>query len=168
MRLEGGDLAVELADRGRDERLACQVAGVADQEARREIVRAVGDDVVSGDEVERVRVIEPRLVRADHDVRVEPANRLCRTVRLRPADAIRAMDYLALQVRKPDRIVVDDAEMAYARRCEIEEHGRSETAGAHHQNAGRLELRLAGAPHFLQKDVARIALEFERRKRHRT
>ena len=47
-------MAVERADRGEDERLLGEVAGVIDEIARGEIVGAIGDDVELRDDLERV------------------------------------------------------------------------------------------------------------------
>ena len=46
MRANGGERAVEGADRGGDQRLLCKITGVRHEIARGEIIRAVGDDVV--------------------------------------------------------------------------------------------------------------------------
>jgi hypothetical protein len=49
--LQGREVAVEGSDRGERQRLAGQVAGIADEVARGEVVRPVGDDVVARDEL---------------------------------------------------------------------------------------------------------------------
>ena len=80
---------------------------------------------------------------------------------------VRVVDHLPLQIGQRDDIVVDDAERADAGRRQIFEHRRAEPAGADHQHARALQPLLAGAADLRQHDVARIALQFFRRKRRR-
>ena len=54
MRANGGERAVERAERRGHERLLGEVAGIGNQIARGEIVRAVGDHVVIADKRKRV------------------------------------------------------------------------------------------------------------------
>ena len=70
------------------------------------------------------------------------------------------VDHLALQVRERHLVVVDDAERADARRRQIEQRRRAETAGADHQHARALKRRLAGTADLAQHDMAGIALKF--------
>src|SRR3546814_4126882 len=59
VRLEGRELAVEAQQCRRHQWLAGEEAGVVQQEARREIVRAVRHEVVAGDDLHDVAGIEP-------------------------------------------------------------------------------------------------------------
>ena len=70
------------------------------------------------------------------------------------------MGDLALQVGQLDVVVVDDADGADAGGGEIQRQRRAEPAGADDQHARGLQLRLAGAAHVLQQDVARVAADF--------
>ena len=76
------------------------------------------------------------------------------------------MQHLSLQVRQRDVIVIDDANLANARRGEILDQRRSEPSGADHQHARGFELLLAGATDAMQHDVASVALDFLFRQRH--
>ena len=119
VRLQGREIAVERADSGEHQRLPRQIAGIADEIAGGEVVRAVGDDVVAADDIERVAGVEPRLVRLDVHMRIEPGDRLPRALDLGCADVRGVVHDLALQVVERDAIVVDDAEGADAGRGQI-------------------------------------------------
>ena len=151
--------AVEGADRGGDQRLAGEVAGVGDQIAGGEIVGAVGDNVVARNQLERVRRREPRHMRFHRHMRIEPLNRGLRAVHLAHADVGRGVDHLPLQVRQRHRVVIDHAERADAGGGQIEQHRRAKAAGADHQHARGLELGLPRAADLAQNDVARVAFE---------
>ena len=57
-------------------------------------------------------------------------------------------------------VVVDDADGADAGGGEIQHERRAQPAGADHQHARGLQLRLADAAHLLQQDVAGVAADF--------
>jgi hypothetical protein len=87
---EGGQVAVEGSYSGEDQRPFGQIAGVVDQIARGEIVGAVGDDVVIGDDLDGVLRLEPRGVKTGIDVRVQALDALRRASRLVGAGACRS------------------------------------------------------------------------------
>ena len=95
-----------------DDRDAELHAGVVEQVARREVVGAVDDDVVAGDDVEDVVGGQPGVVRDDVDVGVQRDDRLLRRVDLAVADAVEVVEDLALQVGGVDLVHVDDADRA--------------------------------------------------------
>src|SRR3546814_8542263 len=103
MRLEGGKLAVEAQDRRRHQGLLQAIAGVVDQEAGVEIVAAVGDDVVTGEQPLRIRLGQPLAVLDDAHMRVERRKRRRGTLGLLRADPLGAVQYLALD-RKSTRL----------------------------------------------------------------
>ena len=70
------------------------------------------------------------------------------------------MGDLALQVGQLHPVVIDDADRADAGRGQIQRERRAQPAGADHQHARRLQLRLADAAHVLQQDVPRVAADF--------
>jgi len=78
-------------------------------------------------------------------------------VRFRAADIARREDHLALEVRFVDGVVVDDADASDARRREILEHRRAETAGSDHEHARRGEFALSGEADFGDQQVAAVA-----------
>ena len=162
------ELPLEAEHGGGDQDLAGGVAGVVEGEPGLEIVAAVGDRVIAGDEVGDIVRIQPRGMRDQPDFRIDRGHRLGRAVDLRHADPVGRVDDLALQVGEIHRIVVHHADRAHPRRGEIEQERRAQTAGAAHQNAGLQQLLLADAADFGQDDVPRIALELLFGHRHRT
>jgi hypothetical protein len=69
-----GERAVEHAERGRDQGLAGEEAGIGHQIAGFEIVGSVKHQVVAADQGHRIVSIEPRGVRREPDVRIEAVN----------------------------------------------------------------------------------------------
>ena len=72
MRPQRRQRAVERPDRRGHQRLCGQEARIRHEIARCEIIRSIRDHVVARDQVERVRGGEPRLVRLDAHMRIEP------------------------------------------------------------------------------------------------
>src|SRR5215467_2032917 len=157
-----GERDVENAHGGGDERLFGEEAGIRDEIARGEVVGTVGNDVIAGDERERVCRGKPCRVRLYRDVRVEAADRGRRALHFGLADLGRAVDHLALQVRQRDRVVVDDAERPDPGRRQIEQRRRPQPAGADDQHARALERLLPRPADLAQDDVAGIAFELLR------
>src|SRR5689334_7601533 len=75
-------------------------------------------------------------------------------------DPICRMRNLALEIGETDGVEIDDAELADAGRGEIEQDRAAEPARADNQHPRRPELRLAGAAHFAQHNMAGVALNF--------
>src|SRR5262245_1374364 len=133
-RQERGHRALEPIDAAVDQRLAQLQRRVVDQVARREVVRAVDDHVVVLDDVEDVRRIEARLVPDHLHVRVQLGDRRLRRLDLGHADPIRRVQDLPLQVRRVDRVVVDEPDRADTRGRQVEAGGRSQAARAETQH----------------------------------
>jgi hypothetical protein len=135
------------------------MAGVVEQIAGIEGVGAVGDDVVAGDEIERVGPRQLPGMRLDGDLRIETAHGVGRALDLEAAEVLGAVQHLPLQIGQVDAVVIDDAERADARRGEIEEEGRAQPARAHHQHPRFEEALLPDPADLRQDDVAGIALK---------
>ena len=86
--------------------------GIVEQVPAREVVGAVDDHVVAGDDVDDVRRIEAGVVGDDVDIGVEHGQRLLRRVDLAIADAVDVVQDLALQIGRVDFVHVDDADRA--------------------------------------------------------
>ena len=164
--LERRKLPVEPEQRRRHQRLAGEHAGVVDQKPRVEVVAAVGDDVVAGDEVEDVVGVHPGLVGDRVHVGVQRRHGLPGAGGLRNADAPRRVGDLPLKVGQADRVVVGHAERAHAGGREIHQQGRTQAAGADDEDARVQELRLPGAPHLPEHDVAGVTLDLFFRELH--
>ncbi len=157
---DGGERAIEAADRSGHQRPPGEVAGIRNQIARGEIVGAVGDKIVLPDQRQRIAGVEPRGMGLDRHMGIEARDRGRGAGDLRVADLRRAMNDLPLQIGQRDGVVVDDAERADAGGREIEQDRSPQPARPDHQDARTLERRLAGPAHLAQHDVAGIALEF--------
>jgi hypothetical protein len=157
--LEGADVAVEGAHRREHQRLPGEIAGIADQVARGEIVRAVGNDVIARDDRKRVAGIEALIVGLDLYMRVEPRYGLARALDLGEPHPRRIVHDLPLQVVQRYAVVIDDAERADAGRRQVHEHRRAEPAGANHQHPGRLQLLLALAADLAQHQMPLVAFD---------
>ena len=73
-------------------------------------------------------------MRLHDDMRIEARDGVLRAFDLGPADVLRRVDHLALQVGQRNGVVVDDAERADAGRGEILQQRRAEAAGADDEN----------------------------------
>src|SRR3546814_2514313 len=83
MGLEGRELAIEAHDGGGNQRPSGEMAGVIGEIAGREIVGAVGDQVVARDEIERIVRREAQAVRLHLHLGIDrgesPARRVYRS-----------------------------------------------------------------------------------------
>lgn len=149
--------AAQAAAGAGDRRHVRRDAGGIDHVPRLEIVGAVEDDVVAGDEVGGQPGIEPGLDRIDGDERVDRQHRRPRRLHLGHADAVLGMSDLALEVGARHHVVVDHGDRADPGRREVEQRWRAEPARADHKHLGALQLLLAAAD-LAQHDVARIAI----------
>jgi hypothetical protein len=153
---EDRDLAVEAVDRAPHVRLVQQHAGVVDQVARGEVVGAVDDQVVLAEDLQHVVAVQPRLVQADVDQRVDLADGVARALGLGPADVGDAVDDLALQVRLVDDVELDDAERADTGGGQVHEHRRAEAARTDGEHLGVLQSLLPVHPDVRDDQVAAV------------
>jgi len=103
-----------------------------------------------------------RDVRADVHVGVQALDVRSRALGLRRPDVGVRVDYLALEVRALDVVVVDDAQRSHARRGEVLDDWRAEAARPDHQHVGVQQALLALRPHVVHDDVTRVAVELHR------
>ena len=139
--------------------LAGHHAGIVHQIAGGEVVAAVHHDVVVLDDLHDVLGGEPLRDRDHVDVRVQPLERLARRFGLGLADAVVAVEDLALQVGQVHHVVVDDAHGADAGRGQVIGGRRTQAARSHHQHPCVQELRLALFADLGQQEVAAVAGE---------
>src|SRR5262249_6177631 len=101
---EHARLPVEAGDRTPGVGLPQEDGRVVDHVPGREVVGAVDDQIVLGEDLQHV-VVAQRLAVDDHvHVRINFAYRVARRLRLRPADVGLAVDDLALQVGLVDGV----------------------------------------------------------------
>src|SRR6185437_10632957 len=112
---------------------------VVDQVPRREVVGAVDDQVIRGEDLHHVGGVQPLGVQDDVHVRVDLDDRVTRGFRLGLAHVGDAVDDLPLQVRLIDRVEVHDAERPDAGRGEVQQRRGAEAARADYQHLGVLQ-----------------------------
>ena len=154
---ENRDLALEAEDRAVNVGLAEQHAGIVHQIARGEIVRAVDDDVVVLEKIERVLAGQARFVRVDLNFRIQIAQMVGGRFDFGTAHVAGAEQHLALQVREIHGIEIHEADAAHARRGQIKAERRAESSGADAQHLGLLELELPLHAHFRHDQMAAVA-----------
>jgi hypothetical protein len=93
------------------------------------------------------------------DMRVDVAQAIARGGRLGASHVARAMDDLALQIGRVDRVEVHKAERADPRGGQIERDRRTESARTDDEHARALEPALPLGAHLGQHEVARVAQE---------
>src|SRR5271166_2761154 len=98
MRFESRELAVEFRHGRRDESLVCKKTRIVDEKAGGEIVRAVCDDVVARDDVERIVGSETDGMKLHLRTGIDALRRFGSGLRFGPADIARAIGDLALQI----------------------------------------------------------------------
>ena len=130
---------------------------VVDEVAGGEVVAAVDDEVVVGEQRDGVVNVESELVQANRDERVDPKDGVARALRLGPADIGGAVDDLALQVGLVDGVEVDDAQRADTGSGQIQQRRRTQPAGADHQHASILQPLLPEDPDLRDDQVTAVA-----------
>ena len=102
-----------------NQRLSLEHAGIVDEVARREIVGAVGNDVVFTDNFPRVIATQRAGMFLDGDMRVQVAEPLGAARELGLADLAAAEEDLAMQVRSVHGVEFDDTDPADACRRQV-------------------------------------------------
>ena len=151
---EHGDLAVETQDGPPHHGDAGEFGGVRDQEACAEVVRAVHDQVVAGEDLQGVVGAQPLGMAVHGDQGVEPGHGIRGGIDLGPADVGHPMDHLALQVGHGYDVVVDHADGPHPGGREVLQRGSAEPARADHQDACVLEPTLPLLAQLRQREVA--------------
>ena len=153
-------LPLELLCRGAEQGSAERDTGVGDDQAGSEIVGAVDDEVMVGEQVGGVARVDLLLDARQADVRVAGHDIMGREPRLGHADLAGVEDRLALEVAQFDQVAVDDGEVADAGAGQGRDHRRADAARADDCDAGRLQPLLPDPAELRQRDMARIAVEF--------
>jgi hypothetical protein len=157
-RIEDRRLSVEAEDGAMDVGLAEQHAGVVAEIAGGEVVGAVDDHVVLGEEAEGVLRGEAQRVTLDHDVRVHRGDALGRHLHLGAADIAGSEEHLAVQVGGVDDVEVDDPEPADTGRGEVLRGRTAQAARTDQQHPRRKQRLLTFESDFGKDQMAAIAL----------
>ena len=158
--LEDGDLAAPPAQRARYQRDPGGDTGGVDREPGSEIVCAVQHKVAAGDQVCGIGSGQAFSDRFDMNMGVKGLQGLGSGLDLESAGIGPGKQDLALEVGQGDGVVVDEAQGPHARRSQIEGGRRTDASQSDQANARSLQPLLAGAAHFRQQQVARIAFDF--------
>ena len=109
-------------------------SAVVEQELGREVVAAVDDEIVVGDQPLGVAGVEPQRVRLHANFGIERAHALGGERGLSLAAIVERVPGLAMQIAGLEPVGIDDAEPADACAGEILQHGNAEAARADHQH----------------------------------
>src|SRR5690606_20305521 len=101
---EYGHLALEAEDAPVHVGDSAQHARVVHQIARGEVVGAVDDHIVAAKNLERVLRSQSGVVRLHVHMRVHVGDPVASGVELRPAEILRSMDYLTVQVGQVNQV----------------------------------------------------------------
>ena len=154
---EDADLPVETEDRAPDVGFAEDGGGVVDEVAGGEVVRAVEDEVVAGEQVQGVGRVEADVVQPDVNERVQRGDGVPRGFDLGPADVRDAVDHLPLEVAQVHVVVVDDPQGPHAGGGQVQQGRRAQSPGADHQHLGVLQPALSDCTDFRNDQVPGVA-----------
>jgi hypothetical protein len=138
-------------------------ARVAHEIAGREVVGAVQHEVVVGDDVEGVRLVEAVGVLHDLRARADRAHRVGGRRGLGAADVRHPVHDLALQVGGVDDVVVDHADRAHAGGREVQQRRRAQPPGTHDQHPRGPQPSLPVAADVGQQQVPGVPRALRRR-----
>ncbi len=125
--------------------------------ARGEVVRAIEDDVAGGDEAGKIFLLKSPAERNDLDIRIDRVQGRARSLDLRRADRLGAIEDLALEIREIDLVAVGDREPADAARGEIERGGAAEATRADDERTRGAQPLLAFDSDLREQDVPAVA-----------
>ena len=150
---EHGNLTVELQDRPPDFRNTQAGAGGLDEITGLEVIGAVHDDVVLGENRIDVLLRETLTVLIHRDIGVEFRQCVRRRLGLGDADTRVGVEDLTVQIRPVNQVVIDDAEGADTRGGQVEKGGGSEATGTDCENTRVLESPLPEVPNFFKHEM---------------
>ena len=159
MRREHRALPVETKNRSVNVRFTGPNTNIVRKITRREIIRAVDDDVVTRDQILRVLAREPAIVQFDVDMRVRVAQTIVGGFQFAATNVFRAVQNLPVQVRKIDLVRIDQSDRADSGRRQIKRGGGTESAGANAQNARRFQSALSLDADLRENEMARVTRE---------
>src|SRR5437660_3353714 len=154
--LEYSDLTFKAEDATMHYRLILKNRGIIEQIARWEVVGAVENDVVIGDDPPDVGFVQALQVSNHIDVGIERVDGLTGGFGLVLPNALGVVQDLALQVAIIDDIGIDNAKRAHARSGKIIGRRRSQTASADQQDSRVEQLKLSLLAHFRNEQVTAI------------
>ena len=160
VRGQDAGLAFEAEDGAIDVGFLEQHAGIVGQVAGREIVTAIGHEVVGSNEFEGILAGQARGVQDDFHVRIDAGESVPSGFGLGPADVRGAMKDLALKIREVHLVEIHQTKLANTGRRQVEGDGGAEAAGPDAKDAGGANFLLAFEADFGQDEVTRVTAQF--------
>ena len=138
------------------------LAGIGDEVAGGEVVRAVEHQIAPGHELQGASGVQAPPVLDDLHVRIQLPDPRGGRCRLGPPHRLGAVDDLALEVGQLHVVVVDDRQGPDPRGGEVEQRRGAERPGAYAQHRGRAQAALAELADLRDAQVARVAAQLLR------
>ena len=158
--IKNARLPLKSENRGINIGLAQQDTGIVDEVAGREIVGPIGNDIVICENFEGIFSREAQVVLHKVYIRILRLQSLDGGGHFRLADIGQRKQHLSLQIGGVDDITIQHADCADAGRREVLQQRRTETACAHDQDLGSLELALALDIEFWDDQMTAVARQF--------
>lgn len=123
-------MSLELEDGSVDEGLFKKVGGVVGSEAGGEIVGAIEDGIIGGEEIETVFGFKATRMEDDLDVGIDLAEAGFRAFEFRGANTFGVVENLAVEIGEIDLVGIDETDFTNACCCEIEDGGRAKATSS--------------------------------------
>src|SRR5690625_3300885 len=159
MRAIDGKLAVEAHHGRRYQRPACEMAGVGDQIAGREVVAPVRDDVVGRDDRKCVAGGQSHRMQLDLRLGIDRLQAGAGTLDLGASHIGGRVDDLPLPVGKVDMIVIDNPQRADTAGGQIQKNGGAEAARANHRHPRLHQAPLSFVADLGHDQLTRVAFD---------
>jgi len=136
--------------------VASRLCEIVDQKFGGEVVGAVDDEVVMGEQGGAVLDVESTDVDVNVHIRIERAHTGCGELRFGCAAVGERVPRLTMQVGGLESIAIDEREPTDARTGKILQHWHPETSGAHYGDARSAQTRLSRGADFPKVHLPRV------------
>ncbi len=160
------DLPLELDRSSRNQWKAQSDARIADGKARRKIVAPVDHQVMVADQLRGIFCIDPLLDRLHRNEPVQPVGELRGHFGFGITGVPFTKERLPLEVRKLDRIAIDNCQLADACAGECWNDCAADASSSNDDETRTFELALSDAADLRQDDMPRVALKLGIREVH--
>ncbi len=163
---EDGELSFELKDGPVDERHLQKKGSVIGGKAGGEVVGAIEEGIVGGEEFERVGGGELPWVKNDFDVGIDLAKAGAGAFELGLPDETGVVKDLTMEIGTVDDIGINEPDLTHPGGGEVEDGRRTEPTGADTEDGGPFESLLTNFADLRQHGLAKVAGLFLGRERH--
>src|SRR5579875_1023277 len=154
---EDGQLPLKAEDAAMNNGLVRDDGGVVEQIARGEVVGAIDDKLVVGDDARHIGLVQARDVGHNLHIRIQRLDGLAGRLGLVLTNTARIVQNLALQVAVIYHVGVDDADGANTGGRQVIGGGRAETTRSDEQHLRVEQLKLTSLAHFRNEHMAAVA-----------